>query len=88
MAGIQEQLMLLVVMQAFHHKVIYNYVCVFYFLLRTFLTDVIRKFVYNTSLSVHSARFNCRGSERSLLDCEIQSSYCSQYSAGHVTCLS
>ena len=60
----------------------------FYFLLLTFLTDVIRRFVYNTSLSVHSARFNCRGNERSLLDCEIQSSYCSRYSAGHVTCLS
>ena len=81
--------MLLVVMQAFHHKVIYMcvYVC-FYLLLLTFLIDVKRKFVYNASLSVHSARFNCRGSEKSLLDCETQSSYCSRYSAGHVTCLS
>ena len=67
---------------------IYVCVCVFLFLITNILTDVIHKFVYNTSLSVHSAKFNCRGNERSLLDCEIQSSYCFRYSALHVTCLS
>ena len=52
----------------------------------TFPIDVIQRAVYNTSLFVHSARFDCDGNELSLLDCKLSKSYCSQYWAGYVSC--
>ena len=87
MDGIQEQLMLLVVMLVFLilsvNFAIYNLLLNSYF---TFLLDAIHKFVSNTSLSLHLAGLICQGTELSLLDCEIVSRYCPSYLAGYVAC--